>query len=157
MTTMRKATALTNDLMSLGQSHVDLKPHQVSVVKRVISRHPRRYLLCDEVGLGKTVEAGMVLKELRARNEVRRCLVIAPASLLRQWQFELKSKFNEAFSVVNTETMRYLGSVQGHDANPFKTFPNAIVSSSWITGAKWAKYATEVVWDMVIIDEAHNA
>jgi ATP-dependent helicase HepA len=143
--------------MSLGQSHVDLKPHQVSVVKRVISRHPHRYLLCDEVGLGKTIEAGMILKELRARNEVRRCLVIAPASLLRQWQFELKSKFNETFPVINTETVGHLGSVQGHGGNPFKAFPNAIVSSSWITGTKWAKYATEVVWDMVIIDEAHNA
>jgi len=99
----------------------------------------------------------MILKELRARNEVRRCLVIAPASLLRQWQFELKSKLNEPFTVVNTETVRYLSSVQGHHGNPFEAFPNAIVSSSWITGTKWAKYATEVTWDMVIIDEAHNA
>jgi ATP-dependent helicase HepA len=143
--------------MSLGQSHVDLWPHQVSVVKRVISKPPHRYLLCDEVGLGKTIEAGMILEELRARNEVRRCLVVAPASLLRKWQFELKSKFNETFPIINTETVRNLSSVQGQHDNPFEVFPNAIVSNSWITGTKWARCATEVAWDMVIIDEAHNA
>ena len=69
---------LTNDLVCLGESRVDIKPHQVSVVHRVISNYPHRFLLCDEVGLGKTIKAGMILKELRARGAAGRCLVIVP-------------------------------------------------------------------------------
>ena len=103
---------LTNDLVSLGESRVDIKPHQVSVVHRVITNYPHRFLLCDEVGLGKTIEAGMILKELRARGGAGRCLVIAPPNLLRQWQFELKSKFNETFSIINSDTVKFLRSTR---------------------------------------------
>ena len=60
---------LHDELVSLGQVGVDIKPHQVSVVHKVVSNYPHRFLLCDEVGLGKTIEAGMILKELRARGE----------------------------------------------------------------------------------------
>jgi hypothetical protein len=76
---------LTNDLVSLGESRVDIKPHQVSVVHRVITNYPHRFLLCDEVGLGKTIEAGLILKELRARGAAARCLVIVPPNLVGQW------------------------------------------------------------------------
>jgi SNF2 family DNA or RNA helicase len=148
---------LTNDLVSLGESRVDIKPHQVSVVHRVITNYPHRFLLCDEVGLGKTIEAGMILKELRARGSATRCLVIAPPNLLRQWQFELKSKFNETFSIINSDTAKYLKSTQGVDSNPFEVYDSVIVSSSWITGTERAKLATEASWDVVIVDEAHHA
>ena len=148
---------MTNDLLSLGESRVDIKPHQVSVVHRVITSYPHRFLLCDEVGLGKTIEAGMILKELRARGGAGRCLVIAPPSLLRQWQFELKSKFNETFSIINSDTVRFLRTTQGVDGNPFEVYDSVIVSSSWISIEQWAKYAAEVSWDMVIVDEAHHA
>ena len=127
---------LTNDLVSLGESRVDIKPHQVSVVHRVITSYPHRFLLCDEVGLGKTIEAGMILKELRARGGAARCLVIAPPSLLRQWQFELKSKFNETFSVINSDTVRFLRTTQGMTGNPFEIYDSVIVSSSWISMAR---------------------
>jgi SNF2 family DNA or RNA helicase len=148
---------LTNDLVSLGESRVDIKPHQVSVVHRVISDYPHRFLLCDEVGLGKTIEAGLILKELRARGGAERVLVIAPPNLVRQWQFELKSKFNETFSILNTATVRYLMETQGLDGNPFRQFDSVIVSSAWLSGDKWSQLAAEVDWDMVIVDEAHHA
>ena len=148
---------LTNDLVSLGEARVDIKPHQVSVVHRVITNYPHRFLLCDEVGLGKTIEAGMVLKELRARGAANRVLVIAPPNLLRQWQFELKSKFNESFSIINSDTVKYLRSTQATAENPFEVFDSVLVSSSWITVANWAKLAAETSWDMVIVDEAHHA
>ena len=148
---------LTNDLVSLGESRVDIKPHQVSVVHRVISNYPHRFLLCDEVGLGKTIEAGLVLKELRARGAAERALVIAPPSLVRQWQYELKSKFNEEFSILNTATVRFLRDTQGSKGNPFAQFDSVIVSSSWISGDRWAKLAAQVQWDMVVVDEAHHA
>ena len=147
---------LTNDLVSLGESRVDIKPHQVSVVHRVITNYPHRFLLCDEVGLGKTIEAGLILKELRARGTAVRCLVVVPPNLVGQWQFELKSKFNETFSVINRDTVKYLRA-QGMAGNPFDVYDSAIVSSSWITGKEWARFAAEVSWDMVIVDEAHHA
>lgn len=148
---------LTNELVALGQSRVDIKPHQVSVVHKVVTNYPHRFLLCDEVGLGKTIEAGMILKELRARGGAARVLVIAPANLTRQWQFELKSKFNETFSIINRQTVKYLQSTQVGDANPFESSDSVIVSASWITGKDWAKAVTEVDWDLVIVDEAHHA
>ncbi|MGH4013317.1 MAG: DEAD/DEAH box helicase [Pseudonocardiaceae bacterium] len=148
---------LTTDLMSLGESRVDIKPHQVSVVHRVITNYPHRFLLCDEVGLGKTIEAGMILKELRARDGAGRCLVIAPPNLVRQWQFELKSKFNETFSIINRDTVKYLRATQGVEGNPFEVYNSVIVSSSWIAMPQWAKLAAETSWDMVIVDEAHHA
>jgi SNF2 family DNA or RNA helicase len=148
---------MTNDLVSLGESRVDIKPHQVSVVHRVITSYPHRFLLCDEVGLGKTIEAGMILKELRARGGAARCLVIVPPNLLRQWQYELKSKFNETFSIINSDTVRYLRMAQGVTGNPFEVHDSVIVSSSWISMGQWARQASEVSWDMVIVDEAHHA
>jgi hypothetical protein len=148
---------MTNDLVCLSEARVDIKAHQVSVVHRVVTNYPHRFLLCDEVGLGKTIEAGMILKELRARGTAKRCLVIAPPSLLRQWQFELKTKFNEVFSIINSDTVRYLRSARGSDENPFESHDSAIVSSSWVAAPQWAKLAREVAWDMVIVDEAHHA
>lgn len=147
---------LHNDLVCLASARVDVKPHQVGVVHRVVSNYPHRFLLCDEVGLGKTIEAGMVLKELRARGQARRALVIVPPNLLRQWQFELKTKFNETFSIINTDTVRHVQN-EGWRGNPFERYESVIVSSSWITGARWSKLVTECDWDLVIVDEAHHA
>jgi SNF2 family DNA or RNA helicase len=148
---------LTSDLVSLGESRVDIKPHQVSVVHRVITNYPHRFLLCDEVGLGKTIEAGMILKELRARGSAERVLVIVPPNLARQWQFELKSKFNESFSIINSETVKYLRTTQAVADNPFQVFDSVIVSSAWVSTPAWAQLAAEASWDMVIVDEAHHA
>lgn len=147
---------LHNDLVCLGDARVDVKPHQVGVVHRVVTNYPHRFLLCDEVGLGKTIEAGMILKELRARKQARRTLIIVPPNLLRQWQFELKSKFNEIFSILNTATVQYL-KTQGHDGNPFSHFDSVLVSADWVSTKKWADLAVQVEWDMVIVDEAHHA
>lgn len=148
---------LTNELVSLGEARVDIKPHQVSVVHRVITNYPHRFLLCDEVGLGKTIEAAMILKELRARGQAARVLIIAPPNLLRQWQFELKSKFNETFSIINSDTVGYLKKTQAYDGNPFDAFESVLVSSAWIRTEKWANLATSTPWDMIIVDEAHHA
>jgi SNF2 family DNA or RNA helicase len=147
----------TNELVSLGQARVDLKPYQVSVVHRVVTSYPHRFLLCDEVGLGKTIEAGMILKELRARGQAKRTLIIVPPNLVRQWQFELRTKFNETFSVFNTNTVRYIEST-GDRGNPFASHDSVIVSSSWITyGSRNPELVTQVDWDMIILDEAHHA
>ena len=147
---------LYDELVSLGHVGVDIKPHQVAVVHKVISNYPHRFLLCDEVGLGKTIEAGMVLKELRARGGAQRVLAIVPPGIVRQWQFEMKSKFNEAFSVLDTDTVRYLQN-QGYTGNPFTFEDSILCSSGWIANPKWAELCTAVDWDLIIVDEAHHA
>ena len=147
---------LYDELVSLGWIGVDIKPHQVGVVHKVISNYPHRFLLCDEVGLGKTIEAGMVLKELRARGGAQRVLAIVPPSIVRQWQFEMKSKFNEVFSVLNTDTVRHLEN-QGLGGNPFTYEESVLCSSGWIANPKWAEMCAAVDWDLIIVDEAHHA
>ena len=147
---------LYDELVSLGQIGVDIKPHQVSVVHKVISNYPHRFLLCDEVGLGKTIEAGMVLKELRARGGAQRVLAIVPPNLVSQWHFEMKTKFNETFSVLNADTVRFLQN-QNYSGNPFTFSESILCSSWWITNPRWADLAAEVDWDLVIVDEAHHA
>ena len=147
---------LYDELVSLGHVGVDIKPHQVAAVHKVIANYPHRFLLCDEVGLGKTIEAGMVLKELRARGGAQRVLAIVPPSIVRQWQFEMKSKFNESFSVLNTNTVRHLEN-QGRADNPFTFEDSVLCSSGWIANPKWADLCTAVDWDLIIVDEAHHA
>ena len=147
---------LYDELVSLGQIGVDIKPHQVSVVHKVVSNYPHRFLLCDEVGLGKTIEAGMVLKELRARGGAQRVLAIVPPNLVGQWHFEMKTKFNESFSVLNTDTVRFLQN-QGQFENPFTFSDSILCSSSWVANPTWAELCSRVNWDLVILDEAHHA
>ena len=147
---------LHDDLVSLGHTRVDVKPHQVGVVHRVITNYPHRFLLCDEVGLGKTIEAGMILKELRTRGVVKRCLIIVPPNLRRQWQFELKTKFNEIFSILDTDTVRHLEKSEGYTENPFARYDSVIASSAWITSGNRPEQVNQVDWDMVIVDEAHH-
>lgn len=146
-----------SELVALGESRVDLKPHQISVVHRVITQYPHRFLLCDEVGLGKTIEAGLIIKELKARGIADRVLIIVPPNLARQWQFELKTKFNETFAIMNSDTVRYLRHTHGSDGNPFERHDHVIVSSSWIAMDEWARQAAAVDWDAVVVDEAHHA
>lgn len=147
---------LHDSLVSLSHARVDLKPHQVSVVHRVISSYPHRFLLSDEVGLGKTIEAAMVVKELRARGLARRVLILVPSGLLRQWQFELKTKFNETFAILDKNTVEYLSS-QGV-GNPWTAQHSVISSQTW---ASWSEQRRDeiasVEWDLVIVDEAHHA
>ena len=147
---------LHDDLVSLGHTRVDVKPHQVGVVHRVITSYPHRFLLCDEVGLGKTIEAGMILKELRTRRIVKRCLIIVPPSLRRQWQFELKTKFNEVFPILDTDTVRHLEKTEGYTENPFLRYDNVIVSEAWVTSDARSNEVRQVDWDMIIVDEAHH-
>lgn len=143
-------------LVSLSHARVDLKPHQVSVVHRVVSTYPHRFLLCDEVGLGKTIEAAMIVKELRARGHARRVLILVPSGLVRQWQFELKTKFNESFSIFDSSTLKYL---KGKGtANPWGDSDSVIASHSWAAfSPERVKEISEVQWDMIIVDEAHHA
>ena len=147
---------LHNELVSLDHARVDLKPHQVGVVHRVISEYPHRFLLCDEVGLGKTIEAAMVIKELKARKQASRILILVPSSLQLQWQFELKTKFNEVFAIYNRDTVRFLKN-QG-ESHPWSAADQIIVSHSWAAyDERRREEIASVDWDLTIVDEAHHA
>jgi len=143
-------------LVSLAHARVDLKPHQVSVVHRVTTSYPYRFMLCDEVGLGKTIEAAMIIKELRARGQANRVLVIVPPGLMRQWQYELKTKFNEPFAIFNSSTLRHLKD-EGV-ANPWFSKESVIVSHTWACATPERRQEiADVPWDMIVVDEAHHA
>jgi SNF2 family DNA or RNA helicase len=145
-----------NELVSLSNARVDLKPYQVSVVHRVVSNYPHRFLLCDEVGLGKTIEAAMIIKELRARGQAHRVLILAPSGLLKQWQFELKTKFNESFAIYNRNTLQVLR--DKGEQSPWSATDSVIASHAW---ASWderrRRQIAAVDWDLIVVDEAHHA
>ena len=146
----------SEQLVSLSHARCDLMPHQVAVLHRVVSSTPHRFLLCDEVGLGKTIEAAMVVKELRSRGLAQRVLILTPANIQRQWQYELKTKFNETFQIFNRETLRHLSNQ--NIRNPWHVAPSVITSHSFAAhnGDRRAEIAA-VPWDLIIVDEAHHA
>lgn len=146
-----------DDLSSLSNSRVEIKPHQVGVVHRVMSSWPHRFILADEVGLGKTIEAGLIIKELKARGLAKRVLILAPSGLLHQWQFEMKTKFNETFARIDSGVLKYLrGKNEGE--NPWTIEDDVVVSTSFATWDKDRRREIALAgWDLVVIDEAHHA
>jgi superfamily II DNA or RNA helicase len=139
-----------------GLSNARLEPqlHQAFVAHRVVARKlVPRMILADEVGLGKTIEAGLILKELRARGLADRVLIITPASLTRQWQVELQSKFNERFELMDGNAAKHFG--RG-GANPFASSDSIICSLPFASAKKRQEQIIETPWDLVIFDEAHR-
>jgi len=132
-------------LITLDANTIKELPHQIDVAQRVLRRPlAGRAILADEVGLGKTIEAGIILKELTVRGLARRVLIVTPASLVDQWQGELESKFFERF---DTPT-------QPRD---WRQVTRAIVSYDRAIGARHAREILRHRWDLLIVDEAHKA
>jgi SNF2 family DNA or RNA helicase len=140
-------------LTGLSSARIEPQLHQVFIAHRVAQKLQPRMILADEVGLGKTIEAGLIIKELRARQLISRVLIVVPASLQLQWQSELRSKFNEHFEVLDSAALKYLG--RG-GANPWMARPNVICSLPFASNPKRAEQIVEAEWDLVIFDEAHR-
>jgi SNF2 family DNA or RNA helicase len=140
-------------LTGLSSARIEPQLHQVFVAHRVAQKIQPRMILADEVGLGKTIEAGLIIKELRARGLLNRVLIITPASLQLQWQSELRSKFNEDFEVLDGAALQYLG--RG-GVNPWMARNNVICSLPFAASPKRAEQIIEAEWDLVIFDEAHR-
>jgi len=138
---------------SLSIARVDPLPHQLEAVYEYFLKLPRiRFLLADDPGAGKTITAGLLLKELKARGLVRRTLVVAPANLTFQWQRELKDKFRENFEVIRGETLRTT-----YGMNPWQDRDQVVTSISWVSRIEDAKESLlRSHWDLVIVDEAHK-
>ena len=130
-------------------------------------RMPRvNLLIADDVGLGKTVEAGLILTELLLRRRIRRILVLTPASLRQQWQEELREKFSLRFEVVDRQGTERLRRRLGMDANPWRSF-NRIVASchylrqpdvreQFLSACRTPEGSPHLPWDLLIVDECHN-
>lgn len=130
-------------------------------------RMPRiSLLLADDVGLGKTVEAGLILTELLLRRRIRRVLILCPAALRKQWQQEMKVKFSLSFDVVDRAETHALQKRLGLDANPWRTFPRIITSYHYLrqpdvleqfrAACAQPEGSAQLPWDLLIVDEAHN-
>ena len=139
----------------LANSRLELMPHQVFVADRIVSELDPRVLLADEVGLGKTMEAGLVLKELRARGLAKRVLIVVPASLVTQWKQELENKFNEKFVVYNSERVAVLH-YDYPNKNIWTIYDNIICSIQFARNEQRRGEIAQAEWDLVIFDEAHH-
>lgn len=123
--------------------------------------------LFDDVGLGKTVEAGLLIAELIRRRRIRRVLVLCPAWLRNQWKVELQSKFGLEFDFIDRETTQAHRRSMGMDANPWRTFPRVIASFGYLrqpdvlqqfeAASKSDSSSPHLPWDLLIVDEVHNA
>ncbi len=132
-------------LITLDANTIKELPHQIDVALRVLRRPlSGRAILADEVGLGKTIEAGIILKELTVRGLARRVLIVTPAALVEQWRGELETKFFESFDVPE----------QPRD---WRQATRAVVSYDRAISARHAKEILRHRWDLVIVDEAHKA
>jgi ATP-dependent helicase HepA len=157
----RQALALDEErrndaLGALLASRVMVKPHQVGVVQRVLSARRPRFVLADEVGLGKTIEAGMIFSALRLSGLAARVLVVAPSHLTVQWLAELFHKFQQLFTLVDGE--RLARSRQEEPAvSPWKRFSRVVTSLELLSRSPdEVQEVAAAGWDLVIVDEAHH-
>jgi SNF2 family DNA or RNA helicase len=135
-------------LLALDLIHVDHYAYQLAAARDVLSRMRGQALLADEVGLGKTIEAALIMKELRCRRLARRVLILTPASLVFQWQAELREKFREPFEVIS--------SLKQWEALADDPDAGVILSLDRAKGDQHAAYIIKNPWDLIIIDEAHR-
>lgn len=146
-------------------------PHQLHVLNRALSNNNVRYILADEVGLGKTIEAGLIIKELKTRGLIKRILVVCPTGLVTQWSLEMQDKFNEKFYVILPEDYDTIRKITGNEdvygqfdqvISPMDSIKPLERRVGW-TEEKIAQYNEERIysiinsgWDLVVIDEAHR-
>lgn len=145
-----KFTHLYDKLSALSNSRTRLLPHQIESTYIVANSLRPRFILADEVGLGKTIEAALIMKELIFRRGYENILIVAPSPLLIQWQQELKSKFNEDFTIVKRKNFIQNGT------NSWKNFKKVITSIDFIKNPKYTEEILQTKWDIVIFDEAHR-
>ena len=144
-----------SDARGLLGSRTNLLPHQVYIAQEVAARFAPRVLLADEVGLGKTIEAGMILHHQLQTGLASRAIIVVPDALLHQWLVEMMRKFSLPFALFDQD--RYDALLESEQANPFETEQLVLCGLSLLTGsAQVADHAVSAGWDLVIVDEAHH-
>ncbi len=152
----RRAQALTHPGWGVLGARIDLIPHQLRVAEIAAARRPPRLLLADEVGLGKTIEACLILAQQLACGRASRALVLLPDSLVHQWFVELLRRFNLRFSLFDEE--RCAAIEEGAPGiNPFEDEQQVIAPLSWLAGdRKRREQLLQAGWDLLVVDEAHH-
>lgn len=152
-------------IQSPFRSGITIEDYQLDPVVRAVNMANVNLLIADDVGLGKTIEAGLVVQELLLRHRARTVLVVCPASLQIKWQEELRAKFGLEFRIVNTEYMCQLRRRRGVRANPWTSYPRLITSMDWAKDGDGLEFMEEALparpdyprtFDILIVDEAHN-
>lgn len=155
-------------IFSPWQSAVQIEDYQLYPVLKALNMPRITMLIADDVGLGKTIEAGLILSELFARGRLRRVLIICPAALQVQWRDEMAEKFYIDFNIVDRESTFKLQKEFGIDSNPWNSFPRIITSLDYLrqrdvlesfnaaTKNFIRNNGLTLPWDMIIVDEAHN-
>jgi SNF2 family DNA or RNA helicase len=150
-------------------------PHQLQALSRATRGDYVRYLLADEVGLGKTIEAGLIMREFKIRGLVKRTLIVVPKSLVVQWQAEMKNRFHENFRIVlgdDIDSLEHIARTDASDPSPWELFDQVIVSLDSVKPIRhrgnWSRERIQVYnknrfeelcaagWDLIIVDEAHK-
>lgn len=143
---------LLDSAASLTSAKIDLLPHQVVLVHRVATTSPRRFLVADEVGLGKTIETALILRELASRGEMKRALMVVPAGLVNNWHRELNEVFNLNFEIFGHE-----GDVSDRRSNAFAKHNFLIGSIDTLKLKERIQRLEEAPdWDLIVFDEAHH-
>jgi superfamily II DNA or RNA helicase len=144
---------LFDPMLAVHTSMIEPLPHQITAVyHEMLNRQPLRYLLADDPGAGKTIMAGLLLRELVVRGDVRRCLICAPGNLTEQWQDEMRAKFQLEFSILSRDMIR-----NARTGNPFAEHDLLIVRLDLVSRDDDLKAQLQQTdWDLVICDEAHK-
>ncbi|KRD43894.1 DNA helicase [Cellulomonas sp. Root930] len=151
------------------RSGANVEAYQLEPLRRALQAPRTNLLLADDVGLGKTIEAGLVIQELLLRHRARSVIIVCPPSLSLKWQDEMREKFGLDFVVVNSALMSEVRRTHGLNANPFRLFPRVIVSMAWLPTLRAQRLLRDVyaqvddvssarrfAFDMLVVDEAHH-
>ena len=135
-----------------ARSKISLLPHQLWVCRKVLETWPARWLVADDVGLGKTIEAGLILSALKSRGLLERLLILCPASLVEQWQYRLRTMFDLRTSV-------YAPDADGERTDFWNTNPRVVASLHTLrieNKGRQKRLIESEPWDVVLVDEAHH-
>ncbi|WP_434130695.1 DISARM system SNF2-like helicase DrmD [Methylocaldum sp. GT1BB] len=154
-------------LQSPFRSGIEIDEYQLDPVVRALSMPRVNLLIADDVGLGKTIEAGLVIREMILRHRVRSVLIVCPSSLQVQWKEEMRDKFGLEFRIVDSESISQLRRKRGIHVNPWSHFPRLITSIDFLKRERPLRSFRETLpvgdqptypraYDLLIVDEAHN-
>ena len=161
------SSADVRNIQSPFRSGIDIEDYQLDPVVRAIQMPRVSLLIADDVGLGKTIEAGLVAQEMMLRQRVQKILVVCPSSLQVQWQQQMRDKFGLDFRIVDSELMKQLRRNRGIHVNPWTHYPRLITSIDFLKRDRPLRLMREVLpkegesiyprrFDLLIVDEAHN-
>ncbi|GAB3139101.1 DISARM system SNF2-like helicase DrmD [Micromonospora sonneratiae] len=159
------ASADRTALQAPFRSGIEIEDYQLDPVVRALSMPRTNLLIADDVGLGKTIEAGLVMQELMLRHRARTMLIVCPAGLTRQWRDEMRDKFGLDFRIVDADLLKELRRSRGLYTNPWTHYPRLIVSVDWLKRDRPLRLLREVLpatprypraFDLLVVDEVHT-